>query len=441
MNGTSKRIRVKVYCATCHTHLTTVAKPYERKLSCPECQALLRVPAYDPIEAEFLERLREPVNIDPGTYSLSSDETPPTRTSTSPDPVPVAVTCPICRARLHPEIRDEPWFETCPDCLEPVRVPARDELPAAFVPLPIPDPGEYDLGKAGKTNREPPRTDVFDQLSHVKQREQDPPPRWTFFSGVFEFPLSRYVWPRFVWMSIGNIVLWLVAVLCLQFLLGGGFGPLAAAFFALPAIWLFYWTTSYAAAQAMTILENTANGTQVIDEWTDPDWREWMATLIYFAFVALFAQAVSSFVEMLLGPVLMNWWVAGGLLALLFPVVLLSSLEAGSPFIPFTRPVLASLVRFPGYWLGFFFLTGLLTVGLGAIVFYSLRSAPFLSALWGGPLLAAYVLISSRLLGRLAWRVIVEPDGGRKRWRRTQKLRQLAADREIERAARNPAGK
>ena len=136
MNGTSPRIRVTVTCGICHERLTTVAKPYERKMKCPECEATIKVAAYDPIEAEFQRRLAEPRNVDPGVYGIAGQ----TEAAEPATPLPETMTlkCPCCLSLLHPEVRDESWNDTCPDCLEQYRVPARSELPEKPKPMSSP---------------------------------------------------------------------------------------------------------------------------------------------------------------------------------------------------------------------------------------------------------------------------------------------------------------
>src|SRR5690606_21986042 len=136
---------------------------------------------------------------------------------------------------------------------------------------------------------------------------------------------------------------------------------------------------------------------------------------MYVAFLALVAQAVVVATELALGPVFKSWMLSVGLIYTLYPIIILSSLEAGSMFYPFTRPVLGSVARFPHYWLGYYLLSGALTAGVIAAVAASVMVSPFAAALWCGPIIAAFFLIQARLLGRLAWRTIVEPDGGRRR--------------------------
>ena len=90
--------------------------------------------------------------------------------------------------------------------------------------------------------------------------------------------------------------------------------------------------------------------------------------------------------------------------SLLYPIFLLSSLEANSVFVPLSLPILRSLISCWWGWLTFYALAALLGGSWLGLLLAGLPSFPFLTALACGPLLAAVLLIVSRLLGRLAWR-------------------------------------
>src|SRR5687768_10700017 len=41
---------------------------------------------------------------------------------------PFTVLCPRCDCRFSPTVRDTPYFAKCPECSEPVRIPASAEM-------------------------------------------------------------------------------------------------------------------------------------------------------------------------------------------------------------------------------------------------------------------------------------------------------------------------
>lgn len=418
MNGTSPRIRVNVTCGICHERLTTVAKPYERKMKCPECDGTVRVPAYDPIEADFLRRLQEPRNVDPGVYGIMSRED--SEQPVGPLPETVLVKCPTCLSLLHPEVREESWRDTCPDCQEEYRVPARSEIPEKPQPMVIPDPGRYQTGEA--TKPAPFNTHIYEQISAIKQVELDLPPKWTFFSQVYLYPWSKYVWPRWIWMSIGWTFSWALISAVTYFIMLGGLSPIAGAFFALPAFWFTFMSLSYSAACGMTVLEGTAAGQQTIDEWPDPDWREWAAKLLYLAFIGLLTQGVAAGVTFLTALPGLEWFISIAALHVFYPIILLSALETTNPFWPVSKPVLNSMATHTRFWILYFLISCSCSALFLGVAWVSI-SIPFIGALWMGPLIATMIVLQTRLLGRLGWRTVVEPDGGKKRLKKLAKIK------------------
>jgi hypothetical protein len=89
---------------------------------------------------------------------------------------------------------------------------------------------------------------------------------------------------------------------------------------------------------------------------------------------------------------------------LLYPICLLSSMEANSPWLPLTKPILHSVVTLWWGWLVFYALAAAVLGGWLALIVVGSWLQPFLAGLLGGPVLAAAILIYARLLGRLAWR-------------------------------------
>lgn len=419
MNGTSPRIRITVKCLTCHERHMTIAKPYARKMKCPECEATINVPAYDPVEAEFRKRLAEPRNVDPGVYGISRIEI--SDVDKIPEIETVSLKCPQCLTLLTPELRDESWRDTCPDCLEEYRVPARSEIPAKPKPIPIPDPGQYAPGAVSKPT--PLNTHVFESISQIKQVEVDPPPKWVFFSNVFNYPWTTRAWPKWIWTSIAWSISWVMVTISLQFLMAAGVGVLVAAMIGLPSFWVVFWTLSYSSACGMTILEGTGSGQVVIDEWPEPDWREWGVNLLYVAFLGLVAQGISLLLEPLAQFLPAPWLVSLVQVHMIYPIILLSALESGSIFWPVSLPVYHSFWSHGRYWVSYYLLAGLFSSAYVTAVIFSIYVDPILCVLWLGPLTASFLFVHARLLGRLGWRVLIEPDGGKKRLAKMEKIR------------------
>jgi hypothetical protein len=338
------------------------------------------------------------------------------------DSLRIRVECNTCRTAIDaiPQARDQTIV--CPECAAPVRIPAADTA-AKWHAAPIAPRVKEEIGEFTAL---PPSAgakrsmQLFDVLGAVRREEEPPPPNWTFFSGVFSFPWRVDVRMRWVYMSFGLVILSLFAAMgrtVLGGVTGGGIpmgGGVALAFFALPMIWLVFWSASYSAACFLTVLEETAGGNDRVLEWPEPHWKEWFARLIFLMWVSTYPLVLSFGIaklsEVLGGPF---WPVMGLCGALLFPVNLLSALDASSPWVPFTGSIVLSVFRVWWAWLTVLILSACLWSALIASLIAGSSWNDFLPVLWTGPLLAAVILIEARLLGRLVWRASTPPESRR----------------------------
>ena len=178
------------------------------------------------------------------------------------------------------------------------------------------------------------------------------------------------------------------------------------AFFGMAVLWLSIWSFSFAAHCMLAIVEETSAGADQILSWPESDWREWMWHFLHVGYVL----AVSISLGFVLGQLAGLWLPQGGwvwplAVFLLFPILLLSSVDANSPFVPLSRRVRRSLIRVGWAWLIVYVLSGLLWAALLGALWGLAELHEFLAPVLGAPLLAAALLIYARLLGRLAWRV------------------------------------
>ena len=105
------------------------------------------------------------------------------------------------------------------------------------------------------------------------------------------------------------------------------------------------------------------------------------------------------------------WLVSVGLLFLFYPIVLLSSLEANSPFVPVTLPILKSLANVAWAWAVFYGLSLCLAIVSVAPLVWGFglgTGAQFLGMIVLAPIMAGSCFLYARLLGRLAWRASLE---------------------------------
>lgn len=320
----------------------------------------------------------------------------------------ILVVCSTCHARLHPRWDQAGKKIICPDCGKTLRIPWPKRQQEKPPPRPE-DIGEYGVRVAEKTV---PSSTQFWEAQVIYARPVPPPPRWTFFSGVFQFPWYRDNISRWAILSFGLAVIGeMVAGALALFGVGTGDGVgsiavVAMGFLIAPIAWSSIWTFSYAATLILAVVEETAAGNDEIN-WPDEDWRQRVWKFLYVGYLLVLAALAGAGVGALVQPYSGHFWLPlFATVYFVFPVNLLSSLEASSPWAPITPAILRSLIVRLWCW-GFFYTeTALVVAPCVALVFigFYLRH-PFWTAFLVAPPLSAVVLIYARLLGRLAWRI------------------------------------
>jgi hypothetical protein len=400
----------------CGTRVDETAERHPKQVPCPDCFTMVTIPSLAEVQRNQPAEAAGPP--DPGIYRLVLQPAEGDANGAKPPPRKreFLVVCPICRARLHVEPRSEPGQIRCPDCLEFVRVPSLAQVeeheakhatpkPAAQAVPALPVPAPFKQRRL--------RTS-FDRAGAAIRREKtDPPPRFVFFSNVFSFPWSAGVVSRWVYLTVGMMALGLVYAGILTIMRGsGGFLLLGIAFFALPGIWIFVWTYSYATSIWITVLEDTAGGNNRIHNWLQQNWREWVIEASRFTLILGYAMTVAhcaGYAGQLAGGDYTE--VAFDTLLIVFPIMMMSCLHAGSVFVPLTLPILRSLLTCWWAWLLYYILSSLVLLGVGVIWWEGITRYPIPVAILGGPAWAAAWLIWARLLGRLGYAISMKEQG------------------------------
>lgn len=407
---------IKLFCPTCEELHTIELAARPQKVACSFCEAPIQVPSLEQALRHRVKK-RAPTPQEVGEYAIA--ETKPSapagkgaieRTGAAPPSPTIIVECPHCHERLETVAGNRPGQVECTFCQASVPVPARDAhknwKQRPVKPRSPQEIGTYQAAPASKPT--PLRMHLFDRLAEIRSEPIPAPPRWTFFSGVFNFPWRSDVLPRWIWLSIGLAVPSLIAML-----LATGFGVhvgglvvVALGFLVMPMFWILLWTLSYAAGCAICIIEATAAGIDRIEAWPEPNWKEWMLQLIYLTWIAaaptVAAYGIAKLSETQGGPF---WPVLCGGFFLMFPIVLLSAMEANSPWVLLSLPVLKSLFVVCGGWLTFYLLTGTLLTLVAVLAGFLQERSILLAGIILGPPVAAAILIYARLLGRLAWKI------------------------------------
>ncbi|MEX2141564.1 MAG: hypothetical protein WD894_20025 [Pirellulales bacterium] len=281
-------------------------------------------------------------------------------------------------------------------------------------------------------------------LDELKIRDDErykpePPPRWTFFSGVFTYPWRPQSMLPWVILSIGIGLCGISGMLILAGLFSGSQGgTLMAGFLGLGWIWMTILTGGYAAACVFAVTETTAYNFDAPYDWPEPDWRErffhflWLGWCFGLA-VALVITPASLGTESLQYRLL----IIAVSTAFLFPIFMLSTLETNSLF-PLSAPVWRSLLREAAAWIAFYVLSGAVVGGCGMASIELYRRLGMLSVVVLAPMWAACVLIYARLLGRLAWRIMRPEELQLQAWRKAHQSTLAAEVRQRLREEEDP---
>jgi hypothetical protein len=239
---------------------------------------------------------------------------------------------------------------------------------------------------------------------HRIRHEPDAPPKVVFLSGVFDFPIHPGVWQRWIAMTGALIVdaMMVIPTLLLLGVLSDGAsgGMVLGLLMGLPTIVISLIALGYITTCLLAVIEDTANGCDQIHDWPAIDWRDWAWSLRLPVVPGLGALMAASLVRELAG----EWNMATDMAALVvFPILLLSTLETGAVLLPISGPILKTFSRYWWAWLMFYAESGLVLLVFSWIVRFVAARSVWVALLIAAPLSIATLLIYSRLLGRLAW--------------------------------------
>lgn len=320
--------------------------------------------------------------------------------------------CKVCGTRVTPKAKNAGRRLKCPDCETPIQLPTIEQYleirrDQALSETRQPEPVEP-YGMREKVERAEATVSVFRELAQVKREEAPPPPQYTFFSNVFEFPWKTTdALLRWALLAVGFSVSGLFLVVNLTLVETYGFAALVGViFFVLFQIVITIWTAACAASVLMSILHDTAAGLDRVEGWPDGGWRDWMSDLMLVGYLFFVSGFVSLGPARLLQPVIgFQSPIVLAVHAALFPITLLAGFDAESIWLPWSRTIFRSLRIIPLDWLLFYALT-LAVVGVGdGFLLACMIGSPWLFGFMLGPVLASQIFIGARLLGRLAWRI------------------------------------
>ena len=376
-----------VVCTTCGTRLHPRRDQAGKRIRCPDCQKIIRIPEAPPIKKS---KTQEEI----GQYGMSQGDVWDYSGTYQAADCFFEVFCPRCRTRMTPRRDDVGTRITCPDCRERFDVPLP---PPIHVPREVPQPQPHKVSRPVENTAPPPREPV--QPRAIEERIPIAPmPDSPFLSGTFAFPLRSD--------AIGRCAASALALTVVGGLLSAvtsSDNPFAQVFLSLPLSVCVMFSGSYLASCFLAIINETAEGADEISDWPE-GFRDWIFGLLHVGYIVAITFSVAygtEWAQVQITGQPGQWWPLVGFL--LFPFLMLSSLESELPIMPFSRPILTSLWRSLGSWLKFYLLSGALLAAWLMLVLSLEPDYPTLAFLIAGPFWTAVTFIYARLLGRLAW--------------------------------------
>ena len=390
-------------CRVCETRLIARKTDVGKHLRCPDCGARNEVPR--PLKPEIKKTPEAMFGEQYGVWGI--DDSPTTEDLKAHQPFFFPVYCRVCDTLMHARLKQVGQSLTCPDCGAKTQVPPPLEQRPKESVL-VPDGEEYQL--------EEPEIDmeVFDESepkpepiaepkkSHREELREEFGER----PKLPTFPLIQGVGKMFFRMPLPAWWLGISAASCfaifLLFLAVGSFsssyGAISGLFCVAAAGVICMLAFLALSALCVAIITDTSEGSDKLYNAPDANVIEWFGAGFYVGM----AMLVSAIPGALIGDrVGLRYEGATIAFYVLFPIVLLSMLEIGSPFGVLSPKLLASLVSRPVHWLAFYLITGTMTatvyVGLAFLPPWPLLFLLFV------PLLLGLELLYYRLLGRLAW--------------------------------------
>jgi DNA-directed RNA polymerase subunit RPC12/RpoP len=380
-----------------------------QKMTCPDCGT--PTPVVRPPKEPPRKPPRTAAEV--GEYALAGE------VSHKPGEVPaaeqdyVAFNCSLCSTRMLASPNQVGSRMICPDCGTATTVPP---MPPKRKKIDVMAGAEDGYTLSGYDEARPQASAPKPVLTRdlppepeprmIPRRKRHKLPDHPFLEGTFSFPFSPSVRGRTILLTVWTLIFggaYLIATYA-------GTRENAAAwftgamFFGLSAILALVWFL-IAAATVLTVLRETAEGLDVIEDWPGAVFLDWMGESAWLFCAVCMSGTPGAALTWLFG---MGQTMNGAILFaasifFMFPIVLMSMIETNSIFGMVSLPVLRTLVAATSGWIGFYVAAAALTAAVAAIDAVAYWLNPYFGIIVASIVQAAFWIIYFRLIGRLAW--------------------------------------
>jgi hypothetical protein len=330
--------------------------------------------------------------------------------------------CPSCQGRLRFRASHAPRrFGKCPHC--GARVEATGKEPTA--PVPVVGPGPV-------SNQYREREE--DRPAHERLPR---PPAWPLWRGIYSFPWHRTCLGVWILLTIGFTLLAALAVFA--YYLGhtlqnnpAGFLIVGASVNVFAAVAVYTaWMLSHAASYFLAVVQDSAGGVDEVD-WPEDSLPERLFRLGYLIYVGAFGGPLIIILAVVLHDRVdegsLRWAIIALPIALVFPIVLWSSMSGESQWLPVHGEVMTGLARRPLLLATVWLVGAIIVAVLAAFVYATVCERNAALSPVAGLVWATGLLIYARLLGRGAW--ILSGASDRRPRRRKKRRRRVTSTEE-----------
>lgn len=413
---------VLVICPVCHARMHPETSQIGRQAICPDCgtaTTVERPPAPPP--------KKPPRTADEiGEYPLAT-ETPAT-----PKRIPaseqeyVAVVCSLCHTRMLATADQVGSKMTCPDCGTATVVPPMPPRRKKIDVMAGADRDCYEIvggdevlrpkaAPPSRRMREEPAEEFERDEPEIKMRSRRPVlPDSPFLEGTFTFPFHRCVFVRTIILAIWSMLPGIVGSASYASSAAGDaarnpISLMGGAFLSVVTVVLSVMWFAVMSATVMAVVRETAEGCDDIENWPGQVFLDWLGEPVHL-FISLSMSAVpGGAVAWLLTKVggdvspIIPFMTGAISMFLVFPIVLMSTLETGSMFGVLSLPVWRTFGLAADAWLKFYLTSGATFVAAAAVCLAASCIGTTFGIVVSAGLSPIVWIIYFRLLGRLTW--------------------------------------